>query len=42
VGDHALLDRLRWDLLVAQRPAEHLTDGGDQLLVGERLRAGQL
>src|SRR5215218_2163462 len=40
--DHALLGHLRRELLVAQRPAEHLTDRGDQLLVGERLRAGQL
>src|SRR5215216_5323921 len=40
--DHALLGYLRRDLLVAQRPAEHLTDRCDQLLVAERLRAGQL
>src|SRR4029450_1963469 len=40
--DHALLGHLRRELLVAQRSVEHLADGGDQLLVGEGLRAGQL
>jgi hypothetical protein len=33
--------RLRRDLLVAQRRADHVADGGDHLLVGEGLRAGQ-
>lgn len=39
--DHALLGRRR-ELLVAQPPADRLADYGPHLLVGERLRAGQL
>jgi hypothetical protein len=41
VRDHALLGRRR-ELLVAQPPADRLADHGPHLLVGERLRAGQL
>src|SRR5215207_8097706 len=40
--DHALLDRLRRDLLITRRPADHVADDGDHLLVGEGLRARQL
>ena len=40
--DHVLPDHLRRELLVAQAPTEHLAEDGHQLLVGERLRAGQL
>jgi hypothetical protein len=42
VLDHPLLGHLGRNLLVALRPADHVADGGDHLLVGEGLRAGQL
>jgi hypothetical protein len=41
VLDHAVLGRLRPDPLVAQRPADHVADGGDHLLMGVGLKAGQ-